>query len=54
MTRKDYVLIAQIIAEMGPWDTDKWSVAEAFAKRLDATYPNFNRERFIAAATGEK
>lgn len=49
LTAKDFVMIADAIAT-GPGDPGL--LAEHFASYLGETNPNFDRERFIAAATG--
>lgn len=59
MTRKDYELIAKTISEIptfllaSPVKTSRLVIARRFANQLVSTNPNFDRERFIAAATGE-
>lgn len=45
MHRKDYVLIAAVIAQL----KDRQIVAEAFAKALAAQNANFNKELFLKA-----
>jgi len=45
MTRKDYVLVASVIAQL----KDKQAVAEAFATALAANNSGFDRERFLKA-----
>lgn len=45
MSRKDYVLIAAVIAQL----KDRQAVAEAFAKALAAQNANFNKELFMKA-----
>ena len=45
MSRKDYVLIAAVIASL----KDRQAVAEAFAKALAEQNANFNKELFMKA-----
>lgn len=45
MHRKDYVLIAAVIAQL----ENRQAVAEAFAKALAEQNANFNRELFLKA-----
>lgn len=56
MTRKDFELIAGVLASLDPDvltnEQHQW-IAEAFADRLAETNPNFDRERFMAAASAE-
>lgn len=53
MTRKDYVLIADIIADMSDHTlslrTQKDSTARAFAGALGKTNPLFDKARFLQA-----
>ena len=50
MTRKDYVLIAQIIATAWHGSAGmKADLANSFADKLESTNPRFNRERFLDA-----
>jgi hypothetical protein len=46
MTRCHFAFIASVIASLSD---DRQSVAHAFAARLAATNPRFDRERFLAA-----
>lgn len=61
MTKKDFELIAGVLRDTeaitlkSHWDAvwkDRDRLAEAFADALATTNPRFDRERFIAAATG--
>jgi len=45
MTRKDYVLVASVIAQL----KDRQVVAEVFAKAFAAQNSNFNKELFMKA-----
>lgn len=53
MTRKDYVLIASVIAGMPSFApslrAQRDSCARAFAEKLAADNPRFDRGRFLAA-----
>ena len=52
MTRKDYVLIAQVIKDQHKPhnDTDTlWRVVDALADVLEEDNPNFDKSRFILA-----
>ena len=57
LSRQHCQLIAEVIHE---WATgydqseEAQLVAELFAKRLAGTNPNFDRQRFIDVATGER
>ena len=63
MTRKDFQLIAEVLAASQPGhgnteldaqaDTHD-SVVIGFADRLATTNPNFDRDRFVAVATGKR
>lgn len=58
MTRKDFVLIADVIATAKlmdgvPAHWNRSDIAHAFADRLASTNPNFDRARFIDACTKE-
>lgn len=53
MTRKDFVLIADVIANLDEDKLNREEIAQAFMTRLRSTNPQFNAERFIAAATKE-
>lgn len=56
MTRKDFIIIAEIIRNMPTHSaslrTAQASCASAFADGLGKTNAAFNRELFIQAATG--
>jgi hypothetical protein len=60
MTSRDFRAIAATIAELdvpasaaeGTVHAYRMYVAQAFARTLSSTNPRFDRERFIAAATG--
>lgn len=60
MTGRDFELIAQVIRNYTPLSDDLFhtndeiraDLARDFADTLQAKYPRFNRDRFIAAATG--
>jgi hypothetical protein len=54
MTRKDFRLIAETIRRLNPHKFDRLIIAEDFAGALADNYPNFDTERFIAAATKDK
>jgi len=54
MTRKDFRLIAETIRRLNPHKFDRLIIAEDFAGALADNYPNFDTERFIAAATEDK
>ena len=51
MTRKDYVLIARVIANLDEIvdDFTREVIAEQFATALEATNPNFDFDRFFKA-----
>ena len=53
MTRKDFEIIAGIIAQMNPISENaqgyKVALVEHFADNLTVTNPNFDKERFIKA-----
>jgi myosin-crossreactive antigen len=56
MTRKDYIMIAKIIAHNQPQfkegeegQTLLWILANQFATELQADNPRFDRARFLAA-----
>lgn len=58
MTRKDFKLIADVLASLGRdaahcFDDagDRESIARRFAEALSDTNPNFDHARFIEAAT---
>lgn len=60
MTRKDYVLIANIIKEVGDDEAlsmdsgvDRVRLAHQFAAHLATTNPLFSEKRFVEAATNE-
>ena len=48
MTRKDFLLIAELIEALGP-TCYRARVAEAFALRLRSTNPRFDAARFLVA-----
>lgn len=50
MTRKDFILIASVIAGL----KDRETVALAFATALAAANSGFDRERFLKACLEEK
>ena len=52
MTRKDYKLIAEIIASFQDPET-RLALGFAFAKRLQANYSNFDPVRFARACEGK-
>jgi hypothetical protein len=55
MTRKDFVLIARTIAESPTLsNVQREELALDFARELCSTNPNFDADRFVRAATGEK
>lgn len=58
MTRRDFVLIATVLKELGndaahSFDSghDRYAIADRFASALQATNPAFDASRFIDAAT---
>lgn len=58
MTRRDYVLIAEVLKTLGQdaahcFDSghDRYAIADRFASALAATNPAFDAGRFIDAAT---
>lgn len=56
MTRKDYILIEQVLKDCVSSD-DRLTpqmVSERFAARLTASDPRFSREHFLAVVRGEK
>lgn len=53
MTRQHFELIAATIRDLTFSPPNKQYIAAVFAATLDDTNPNFDRERFIAAATRE-
>lgn len=53
LSRQDYVLIADTIANMARTHADRAAIADDFAYALRGTNPAFDRDRFIAAATGQ-
>lgn len=68
LSRQDYVLIADTIARLDlhpdcdgvglcdgfeEEDERRQDIAQQFAERLRGTNPAFDRDRFIAAATGQ-
>ena len=52
MTRKDFQLIANVIANTNP--TDRQCLALDFANALKATNPRFNIELFVNACQVKK
>ena len=58
MTKQDFQLIAEVIDDMfmghHDWNRQLDQVASKFAERLATTNPNFDRQRFIDVATGER
>lgn len=48
MTRKDFVLIAEVVSEIGN-EVIRQSVAQEFARRLRQTNDHFDREQFLKA-----
>lgn len=51
---RHYVKLAGIIATLPMHEgISRLEIAQAFADKLRGTNPNFNRERFLAAARGE-
>lgn len=58
MTRRDYALIAEVLSALGKdaghcFDdhTDRIAIADRFADALRLNNPNFDRSRFMEAAT---
>lgn len=58
MTKRDFVLIANVLQSLGKDEAhcfdnedDRKAIAARFAGMLAATNPNFDRDRFIYAAT---
>jgi len=52
LTRQTFVMIANVIYELdGINDDTRFKIANAFADKLAATNPRFDRERFLTAAT---
>lgn len=49
MTRKDYKLIAEVINNLGFYSGDVIDTAIKFADKLEVTYSNFDREKFLTA-----
>lgn len=55
MTKKDYELIASVIARFTPMTTEReigavaTAIADSLANRLKLDNPRFNRDRFLAA-----
>ena len=50
MTRRDFVLIAEVISRSDIPADARATLAQAFAVRLKAENPNFDVARFVAAA----
>ena len=53
MTRKDFQLIAEVLTQADETERIEATV-ERFADRLATTNPNFDRDRFVAVATGKR
>jgi hypothetical protein len=49
MSRKDYVLIAETIAQLDIEYPVKAIIAQEFARKLSTTNGNFDRARFLKA-----
>lgn len=50
MTRKDYVMIAEVIATNWHYSADtKADLARSFADALETDNPRFDRDRFLKA-----
>jgi hypothetical protein len=49
MTKKDYVLIAEVIAKMTSLGADQEYVADLFAAKLARENPKFDTKRFLKA-----
>ena len=55
MTKRDYELIASVIARFTPMTTEReigavaTAIADSLANRLKLDNPRFNRDRFLAA-----
>lgn len=47
MTKKDFILIADVIKDYSHAGQTKEVTASKFANALQRTNPNFNKERFI-------
>lgn len=54
MTRKDFVLIANIINHLNFKDENKELIAKEFADNLKATNAAFDKQRFIEACMKKK
>ena len=54
MTRKDYIVLANIIRAQVNAGAMNAANVYVFAANLDAQYPNFNRDRFEAACLGNE
>lgn len=52
MTRKDYVLIARVIRDIGQ-DSTRCTVATQFADALGRENANFDRNKFLTACLGK-
>ena len=50
MTRKDFALIATVIADQAIGEGDRLRWAKSFAFALAEANPSFDRERFLKAA----
>lgn len=53
-SRRHYVLIASILADIDRQHVSRADVVRAFAKELKGTNPKFDAERFIDAAMGKE
>jgi len=53
MTRKDFSLLAEVIANLSFDEDVRAGIAEDFANALAQTNPRFNKDRFIAACNGK-
>lgn len=54
MTRKDFILIASVIARQDIPDREREALARDMADALATTNPLFNRGKFLDAATTTK
>lgn len=52
MTRRDFELIAGVVATLPLGGADRLVVAQAFADRLPETNARFDRARFVSACMG--
>lgn len=53
MTKKDYILIAEVIRGTNTSQKTRREIAYELAERLQKDNPRFDRDRFIFAALGE-